>query len=166
MELATAITKGTCFWSSEHQLVISNTLFQQDRCKTTWRHPHAKRWHLLDYILTQQHDTREVLHTRMMPSALGSTDHWLVRCNHLSLQASSKKKSPQTKKLQIHRLHDPKVKNNLQVKLEEKLHCVTAAEPKEHWTQIKTIPQETTVEDVGFLTRKHQDRFDGADKAD
>ena len=130
------------------------------------RHPCSKHWHLKDYALICQRDMRDILHTRVMPSALGSTDHWLVRCNHLSLQASSKKKSPQTKKLQIHRLHDPKVKNNLQVKLEEKLHCVTAAEPKEHWTQIKTIPQETTVEDVGFLTRKHQDRFDGADKAD
>ena len=35
---------------SEHQLVITNTLFQQkDRVKATWRHPRAKHWHLLDY---------------------------------------------------------------------------------------------------------------------
>ena len=53
---------------SEHQLVITNTLFQQkDRFKTTWRHPRAKRCHLLDYVLTWQRDTRDVLQTRVMP---------------------------------------------------------------------------------------------------
>ena len=55
---------------SEHQLIITNTLFQQkDRYKTTWRHLSSKHWHLLDYVLTQQHDTRDILHTRVMPSA-------------------------------------------------------------------------------------------------
>ena len=33
------------------------------------RHPCSKHWHLLDYVLTRQHDTRDVLHTRVMPSA-------------------------------------------------------------------------------------------------
>ena len=61
---------------SEHQLIITNTLFQQkDRFKATWRHPHSKHWQLLDYILTRQHDTRDVLHTRVMPSADCYTDH-------------------------------------------------------------------------------------------
>ena len=35
---------------SEHQLVITSTLFQQkDRFKATQRHPHSKHWHRLDY---------------------------------------------------------------------------------------------------------------------
>ena len=55
---------------SEHQLVITNTLFQQkDRFKATWRHPCSKHWHLLDYVITLQHDTKDILHTRVMPSA-------------------------------------------------------------------------------------------------
>ena len=34
---------------SEHQLVITNTPFQQrDRFEATWRHPRSKHWHLLD----------------------------------------------------------------------------------------------------------------------
>ena len=34
---------------SKHQLVITNTPFQQkDRFKATWRHPRSKHWHLLD----------------------------------------------------------------------------------------------------------------------
>ena len=50
---------------SEHQLVITNTLFRQkNRFKATWRHPRSKHWHLLDYVLTRQHDTRDLLHTR------------------------------------------------------------------------------------------------------
>ena len=48
--------------------------------------------------------------------------------------------------------------------LEERLHCVTAAEPEEQWRQMKTILQETTAETVGLPTRKHQDWFDEAEK--
>ena len=48
--------------------------------------------------------------------------------------------------------------------LEERLHCVTAAEPEEQCQQMKTMLQETTAEDVGLLTRKHQDWFDEAHK--
>ena len=46
--------------------------------------------------------------------------------------------------------------------LEERLHCVTAAEPEEQWKQMKTIQQETTAEVVGLSTRKQQDWFDEA----
>ena len=35
-ELATTLTTDACFWSSEHQLAIANTLFQQkDRFKAS-----------------------------------------------------------------------------------------------------------------------------------
>ena len=65
-------------FSSEHQLVITNTLFRQkDRFKATWRHPRSKHWHLLDYIPTQQCDTRDILHTRVMSSADCYIDHRL-----------------------------------------------------------------------------------------
>ncbi|WP_419626988.1 hypothetical protein, partial [Thiolapillus sp.] len=56
------------------------------------------------------------------------------------------------------------MKNNLQVMLEERFHCVTAAEPEEQWKQMKTILQETTAEVVGLSTRKHQDWIDETDK--
>ena len=38
--------------------------------------------------------------------------------------------------------------------LEERLQCVTAAEPEEQWKQMKTKLQETTAEVVGLSTRK------------
>ena len=48
--------------------------------------------------------------------------------------------------------------------MEERLNCVTAAEPEEQWKQMKTILKETTAEVVGLSTRKHQDLFDEADQ--
>ena len=41
---------------------------------------------------------------------------------------------------------------------------MTAAEPEEQWKQMKTILQETAADVGGLLTRKHQDRFDEANK--
>ena len=144
------------FGSSENQLVIINTMFQQkDRFKATWRHPRPKHWHLLDYDLTRQRDTRDY------------TDYRLVRCEiACTFKSPSKRKGLQKKKLQVHKRCDPRVKNNLQVQvmLKERLHRVTAAEPKEQCKQMKTILQETTAEVVGLSTRKHQDWFDEADK--
>ena len=98
---------------SDHQLVITTTLFQQkDRFKATYRHPRSKNWCLLDYVLTQQHDTRDALHTRVMPSADCYTDRRLVRCKvAFTFKSPSKRKGPQTKKkLQVHKLRDPRVK--------------------------------------------------------
>ena len=93
----------------------------------------------LDYVLTRQYGTRDALHTRVMPSADCYTDHRLVDCKvAFAFKSLPKRKGPQTKKLHVHKLCDPRVKNNLQVMLEERLHCVTAAEPGEQWKQMKT----------------------------
>ena len=81
-----------------------------------------------------------------------------------TFKSPPKRKGPRTKKLQVHKLRDPRVINNLEVMLEERLHRVTAAEPGEQWRQMKTILQETTAEVVGLSTRQHQDWFDEADK--
>ena len=94
-----------------------------------------------------------------MPSADCYTDHRLVRCKvAFTFKSPPKRKGPQTKKLQGHKLRDPRVKNNLQVMLKQRLHCVTAAE------QMKTILQETMAGAAGLSTRKHQNWFDEADK--
>ena len=106
-ELATAMTTSAYFWILffEHQLVITNTPFQQkDRFKATWRHSRSKHWHLLGYALTDQHDMRDILHTRVMPHA---------DCCTFTFKPPPKRKGPQMKKLQARKLRDPKVKNNL-----------------------------------------------------
>ena len=72
--------------------------------------------------------------------------------NPFTFRSSPKRKDPRPKKLQVHKLRDPMVKNNLQVMLEERPYCVTAAEPEEQWKQMKTILQETMAEVVGQKT--------------
>ena len=82
------------------------------------------------------------------------TDHRLVACKvAFAFKSPPKRKGPQTKKLQVHKLRDSREKNNLQVMLEERLHYVTAAEPEEQWKQMTTMLQETTAEVVGLPTR-------------
>ena len=112
-ELATAMTTSAYFWILffEHQLVTTNTPFQQkDRFKATRRHSRSKHWHLLGYALTDQHDMRDILHTRVMPHA---------DCCTFTFKPPPKRKGPQIKKLQVHGLCDLRVKYNLQVMFEE-----------------------------------------------
>ena len=60
---------------AEHALAITNTVFQKKaRLKTTWRQPHSKDWHLLDYIVARQKDAKDVQHTRVIPSVTPTTD--------------------------------------------------------------------------------------------
>ena len=84
----------------------------------------------------------DILHTKVMPSADCYTDHRLVRFKvAFAFKSPPKRKGPRTKKLQVHKLRDSRVRNILHVMLEERLHCVTAAEPEEQWKQMKTILQ-------------------------
>ncbi|KAI4798729.1 hypothetical protein KUCAC02_020531, partial [Chaenocephalus aceratus] len=66
---------------SEHNLVITNTLFRKkNNFKTSWMHPRSKLWHLIDYVIVHSKDRRDVLNTRAMTSADDCwTDHRLIR---------------------------------------------------------------------------------------
>ncbi|KAI0237747.1 L-xylulose reductase [Lamellibrachia satsuma] len=49
---------------AEYQLTITNTLFQQaNKYKTSWMHPRSKHWHLIDYVIVRQRDSRYVKKT-------------------------------------------------------------------------------------------------------
>ncbi|CAI9715341.1 Hypothetical predicted protein [Octopus vulgaris] len=108
---------------TEHQLAITNTIFQQkDRLKTTWMHPRSKHWHLLDYVLVRQRDLKDVLHTRVMPRAECHTDHRLVGCKlKLQFKPKPKKKSNPIKKLNVDSLCREEVKIKFQVNLQQRL---------------------------------------------
>ena len=151
---------------AEHSLTITNTLFQQKaRFKTTWKHPRSKHWHLLDYILVRQKDVKDVLHTRVMPSADCYTDHRLVRATaRLIMRPAVKRKTPQIKTLQVDRL--PLLKEKFQSELESKLAPTEAidTDPEKMWQDLKSTLQETTAEVVGFTTRKNKDWFDESDE--
>ncbi|CAM4548073.1 unnamed protein product [Leuciscus chuanchicus] len=84
---------------AEHQLVITNTIFQmKNRLKTTWQHPHSKHWNLLDHVIVRQKDRQDVLSTRVMRGAECWTDHLMVRSKLLmSIQPLGQRTAPNKK---------------------------------------------------------------------
>ena len=104
-------------------------------------------------------------HERCITHADCYTVHRLARCKvAFAFKSPPKRKGPQMKKLQVHKLCELRVKNSLQVMLVERLPCVAAAESEEQWKQMKSILQETVAKVVGLSTRKQQDWFDEADE--
>ena len=147
---------------SERSLIVTNTLFQQKaRFKTTWKHPLSKHWHLLDYILVRQKDVKDVLHTRVMPSADCYTDHRLVRA---TIKPAVKRRRPQIKTLQVNRLH--LLKEEFQSELERTFAPTEDIEtdPEKMWQDLKDTLQKTTAEVAGFSSRKNKDWFDENDE--
>nr|VZI42798.1 unnamed protein product [Spirometra erinaceieuropaei] len=58
---------------AEHRLILTNTFFcLPEREKTTWTHPRSRNWHLLDYVLVQRRDQRDVLVTKAIAGAGGN----------------------------------------------------------------------------------------------
>ncbi len=110
---------------AEHQLVITNTIFQmKNRFKTTWQHPRSKHWHLLDYVIVHQKDRKDVLTTRVMRGAECWTDHLMVRSN---LLMSIQPRSPRTasfKKLNCTALNSHTTKDTLRQLLAENLNKI------------------------------------------
>ncbi|KAK6965792.1 craniofacial development protein 2, partial [Biomphalaria glabrata] len=81
--------------------------YKKSRFKTTWMHPRSKHWHLLDYIIVRQCDVRDVVHTRVVPSAECYTDHRLVRTKlNFTIKMVKKDGLPRAKKLNVDRLAD------------------------------------------------------------
>uniref|UniRef100_A0A0L8IE26 Endonuclease/exonuclease/phosphatase domain-containing protein n=1 Tax=Octopus bimaculoides TaxID=37653 RepID=A0A0L8IE26_OCTBM len=91
---------------TEHQFPITNTIFQQKNCLKT----------------TCMDNLKDILHTRLMPSAECHTDHRLVRWKlKLQLKSKQKKKVNPVKKLNVGSLCRRKVKVKFQADLQQKL---------------------------------------------
>ncbi|XP_076061594.1 uncharacterized protein LOC143037342 [Oratosquilla oratoria] len=153
---------------TEHQLAITNTVFQQkDRLKTSWIHPRSKHWHLLDYVLVRQRDLKDVLHTRVMPSAECHTDHRLVRCKlKLQFKPKPKKKGNSVKKLNIDSLCREEVKAKFQADLQQKFDVSSCTDPTPDtlWENLKSAILKTSEEVLGHTKKKNKDWFDENDK--
>uniref|UniRef100_A0A2C9M3N3 Endonuclease/exonuclease/phosphatase domain-containing protein n=1 Tax=Biomphalaria glabrata TaxID=6526 RepID=A0A2C9M3N3_BIOGL len=133
---------------SEAKLAITNTFFQQKSSfKTTWMHPRSKHWHLLDYIIVRQCDVRDVVHTRVMPSADCYTDHRLVRTKlNITVKMVKKDGLPRAKKLNDERLAD--VRERFSLLLEADLRKPQDDDPVSNWSQLKAILQGVTAKAV------------------
>jgi uncharacterized protein YaiI (UPF0178 family) len=61
---------------NEHDLIVTNTSFQQKRkSKTSGLPPRSKHWHLVDHVIVRRSDTNDVILTRAMRVAECWTDH-------------------------------------------------------------------------------------------
>ena len=153
---------------SEHNLVITNTLFQlKNKHKTSWMHPRSKHWHLLDYVIIKKQDQQDAVQTRAMRGAECHTDHNLIRAKlKLTIRPLLSRKPP-SKKLNIPALKDTSTRNNYRHGIARKLAEIPNIDPNNieneldsEWTKLKTIIQENAEETLGFSTRRHQDWFD------
>ena len=148
---------------AEQQLTITNTIFQQkNRLKTTWMHPRSKHWHLIDYILVRQKDIRDVMQTRVMPSADCHTDHRLVRSKlRLHFKPSQKRTGICRKKFRIEKFQSAEItaafQSNLQAKLET---SDDLTDPCRLWDHMKSAILQSSEEILGFSKKKNRDWFD------
>lgn len=94
----------------------------------------------------RQKDVKDVLHTRVMPSADCYTDHRLVCATaRLIMRPAVKRKTPQIKTLQVDRL--PLLKEKFQSEFESKVAPteITDADPEKMWQDLKSTLQERLV---------------------
>ena len=64
---------------SEHNHVVTNTIFKHKDTHKTWMHTRSKHWHLLDYIIIRQRDIMDVLDMRATRGADCGTDHVMLK---------------------------------------------------------------------------------------
>ena len=110
---------------AELGLVITNTLFRQNnRRKTSWRHPRSGHWHLIDYIITRRRDIADVRITKAINSSdCCWTDHRLVKTLlTFSIQPQHRriKRTPRPR-FNVNLLQQPAVRQEFQEKINETL---------------------------------------------
>ena len=112
----------TSQYTKQHGLSITNTLVKmRNMYKTTWMHPRSKNWHLIDYVIVQQRDRRDVMVTCAMRGADGWTEHRLLRSVlKLRIRKPVRKSTP-VSKLNVKVLQDPRIRLEFQHCLDEQL---------------------------------------------
>ena len=147
---------------SQFQLTITNTCFKHKPAhKNSWMHPRSKHWHLIDYIITRQRDLKDIHDTRAMRGADCNTDHIMIRSRtSLIIKKKMKKSRQPNKKLNVSKLKNADVLDDLKTSLNEKLRLRTPGTVEDTWKNFKTTVYETSKEKLGNVGRKHEDWFD------
>ena len=84
--------------------------------------PRSKHWNLIDYILVRQRYLKDVLHTRVMPSAQCHTVHSLVCCKvSFHFKPKPKRGGASRKKLSVGSLQSAEVKADFQASLQARI---------------------------------------------
>ena len=118
----------------------------------------------------RKRDLRDVLHTRVMPSAECHTDHRLVRCKlmiRLQFKPKQKKKGNPKKKLNVGSLCREEVKAKFQANLQQILDespCTNDPSPSILWETLKSAILNTSKEVLGHTKKKNNDWFEENNK--
>ncbi len=152
---------------SEHNLTITNTIFQQKaKYKTSWMHPRSKHWHMIDYIIVRCNDIKDVLITRAMRGAECWTDHRMIVAKlHMKVRPPMRLQKPKKKRLNCNRLGNTEARNEFRRLLDEKLGesepCLSSENTMEQqWTYISSVLYDAAAQSIGYKSRNHQDWFD------
>ena len=153
---------------SEHNLTITNTIFQQKaKYKTSWMHPRSKHWHLIDYIIVRRSDIKDVYITRAMRGAECWTDHRLIMAKvHMQVRPPLRLRGPKRRQLDCTRLGNPDARNDFRRSLAEKLGGVEVSLSSsentmdQNWNSISSALYEAAAETIGYKSKNHQDWFD------
>ena len=158
-------TNGTMLLSkcAEHDLIITNTLFQQkDKLKVSWQHPRSKHWHLLDYIIIRTKDRKDAILTR---ARIGTedcwTDHRLVCCT-LKVKINRRRvvKNELRTRYNLAALKQDQGKLNFQRQLLQHLPAEHHMGINEDWTNLKRAIVQACDESLGNKKHQRSDWFD------
>ena len=153
---------------AEHQLTITNTLYQQaNKYKASWMHPRSKHWHLIDYVIVRQRDSRDFTKTCTMGATTCWSDHRMVRSRMRLTFKGSKQRcgTKPRKKLDVARLKSVDIQRQLENKMDEviKEQTETTLNVDEAWTKLRDTIYQGALDVLGTTKRKHRDWFDEDD---
>jgi len=154
---------------SEHELLITNTVFQlPNRKKTSWMHPRSKHWHMIDYVIVRKRDRQDVRVTKAMCGAECWTDHRLI-ISKLNIRIHPPRR-PQgkmaPKRLHLSGLEDKGFRQYFSEALDSRLESLPldSDDIEEDWSAFRDTTYSTAKEILGCTKRKHQDWFDENDE--
>ncbi|XP_033105074.1 uncharacterized protein LOC117107484 [Anneissia japonica] len=147
---------------TEHQLAITNTFFNHKPAhKNSWMHPRSKHWRLIDYIIIRQRDLVDILDTRAMRGANCSTDHIMIRpITKFKVRRKMMRGKKSNYKLNISRIKDRQVQENLEKTLTERLDTIPPGDAENKWQAFKEVVCNASEEHLGIATKKQEDWFD------
>jgi len=125
-------------------------------------HPRSKRWHLIDYVITRQRDLKDIHDTRAMCGADCNTDHIMIKsCSSLIIKRKIKKSKQPSKKLNVNKLKDKEILDDLKTAISEKLRSLkTPGTLDNTWKNFKDTVYKTLKEKLSTVDRKYADWYD------
>ena len=133
----------------------------------SWMHPRSKHWHLIDYVIVRQHDSRDVTKTCPTGATTCWSDHRMVRSRMRLTFKGSKHRcgTKPRKKLDVARLKSVDIQRQLKNKMDDgiKEQTKTALNVDDTWTKLRDRVYQGALDVLGTTKRKHRDWFDEND---